>query len=140
MKPFRKKSMGRRAFLKGAGGVIATAAIGGCGSVEALFQKHFLEMSPEEIERVRKRLVSEYREKYGRNFVLGTEPAREGELYGYALDISRCVGCRRCVYACVHENNQTQRPEIHYIRVLRFEKGNFNFEELRQTLKKILCG
>jgi molybdopterin-containing oxidoreductase family iron-sulfur binding subunit len=48
---------------------------------------------------------------------------REGVEFGYGLDISRCIGCRRCVYACVKENNQSrQAPQIHWIRVLQMEK------------------
>jgi molybdopterin-containing oxidoreductase family iron-sulfur binding subunit len=43
-------------------------------------------------------------------------------LYGYGLDLSRCIGCRRCVYACVQENNQSRDPQIHYIRVLQLNK------------------
>jgi molybdopterin-containing oxidoreductase family iron-sulfur binding subunit len=46
----------------------------------------------------------------------------EGVEFAYGLDLSRCVGCRRCVYACVHENNQSRDPQIHWIRVLRMEK------------------
>ena len=42
--------------------------------------------------------------------------------FAYALDISRCIGCRRCVYACVAENNQSRDPQIHWIRVLSMEK------------------
>jgi Fe-S-cluster-containing dehydrogenase component len=42
--------------------------------------------------------------------------------FGYALDISRCIGCRRCVYACVEENNQSRDPQVHWIRVLEMEK------------------
>ena len=41
-----------------------------------------------------------------------------GVLFAYALDISRCIGCRRCVYACVEENNQSRDPQVHWIRVL----------------------
>jgi molybdopterin-containing oxidoreductase family iron-sulfur binding subunit len=44
-------------------------------------------------------------------------------LFGYGLDLSRCIGCRRCEYACVDENNQSQDPQIHWITVLRFKKG-----------------
>ena len=46
----------------------------------------------------------------------------DGVLFGYGLDISRCIGCRRCVYACVEENNQSRDPQIHWIRVLEFER------------------
>jgi molybdopterin-containing oxidoreductase family iron-sulfur binding subunit len=46
----------------------------------------------------------------------------DGVEFAYGLDIARCVGCRRCVYACVHENNQSRDPQIHWIRVLRMEK------------------
>ena len=46
----------------------------------------------------------------------------DGVEFGYGLDLARCVGCRRCVYACVHENNQSRNPQIHWIRVLRMEK------------------
>ena len=45
-----------------------------------------------------------------------------GVHFAYALDISRCIGCRRCVYACVAENNQSRDPQIHWIRVLSMEK------------------
>jgi len=38
------------------------------------------------------------------------------------LDLSRCIGCRRCVYACVEENNQSREPQIHWIQVLQMEK------------------
>jgi molybdopterin-containing oxidoreductase family iron-sulfur binding subunit len=43
-------------------------------------------------------------------------------VFGYALDLSRCIGCRRCVYACVKENNQSRDPQIHWIRVLQMDK------------------
>ncbi len=49
-------------------------------------------------------------------------PALPGVQFAYALDISRCIGCRRCVYACVEENNQSRDPQIHWIRVHSMEK------------------
>ena len=51
------------------------------------------------------------------------QKAMPGVLFGYGLDLSRCIGCRRCVYACVEENNQSRDPQIHWISVLRFKKG-----------------
>ena len=34
----------------------------------------------------------------------------------------RCIGCRRCVYACVEENNQSRDPQTHWITVLEMDK------------------
>jgi molybdopterin-containing oxidoreductase family iron-sulfur binding subunit len=45
-----------------------------------------------------------------------------GVEFAYGLDLSRCIGCRRCVHACVEENNQSREPELHWIRVLSMEK------------------
>ncbi|NIP17735.1 MAG: 4Fe-4S dicluster domain-containing protein, partial [Gammaproteobacteria bacterium] len=53
---------------------------------------------------------------------VSTRAAQEGVLFGYGLDLSRCIGCRRCVYACVDENNQSRDPQIHWIRVLKMDK------------------
>jgi len=49
--------------------------------------------------------------------------AAAGRRVRYALDISRCIGCRRCVYACVEENNQSRDPQVQWIRVFEMEKG-----------------
>ena len=43
-------------------------------------------------------------------------------VYGYALNIGRCIGCRKCVYACMKENNLSRQPQIQYIRVLKMKK------------------
>ena len=70
---------------------------------------------------------SGFEKKYTQKFAIArveidaTGPV-DGVVYGYGLDISRCIGCRRCVYACVEENNQSRDPQIHWIRVLEFER------------------
>ena len=55
-------------------------------------------------------------------------------LMGYALNIRKCIGCRRCVHACVEENNQSRgtRPgeKIEWIQVLRMERGKFETEKM----------
>lgn len=130
MKKRPEKKITRRAFLKSAGVATASLGLSGCaGITEKFLQSHFDEMGPDEINRVKERLEKKYKQKYGREFHLGTEPADPGILFGYGLDLSRCIGCRRCVYACVKENNQSRRPQIQWIRVLRFENGTINFEE-----------
>ncbi|MGB2716557.1 MAG: 4Fe-4S dicluster domain-containing protein [Vicinamibacterales bacterium] len=64
----------------------------------------------------------EYSAKYGTQVSVSDAGPMPGVLFGYALDISRCIGCRRCVYACVAENNQSRDPQVHWIRVLQMDK------------------
>ncbi len=121
------KSVNRRIFLKGAALGLASMAMP-IGTSEAsiwesFFQKHFREMSEDELRSVIIRLEKEDEKKYKTHFNIKTTKPLPGVLYGYGLDISMCIGCRRCVYACVKENNQSREPQIHWITVLRFEKG-----------------
>ncbi len=64
----------------------------------------------------------EYSAKLGTAVSVSDAPAMPGVLFGYALDLSRCIGCRRCVHACVAENNQSRDPEVHWIRVLAIDR------------------
>jgi len=133
------KHVSRREVLKGIAAGIAALAIPACkpGSPawEAFFQKHFKEMSKDELKEVIARLEKEYYEKYKKKFHIKTTPAIPGVLFGYALDLSRCIGCRRCVYACVRENNQSRDPQIHWITVLRFKKGEKWVNDLEEADK-----
>lgn len=123
----RPAKITRRSFIKGAlaGAAVLAIPVGisDAASLEAFLQKHFHEMGPEEVRSVLARLESEYQRKYNVKIRVGAEGPQPGVLYGYGLDLSRCIGCRRCVYACVDENNQSRDPQIHWITVLRFEKG-----------------
>ena len=123
--------MDRRNFIKGAISSLAALSLAGCNEeqIEEYLQKHFREMSKEEIEEARARLLKRYKEKYDVDFKMGVEPALPEVLFSYGLDLSRCIGCRRCVYACVQENNQSRKPQIQWIRVLRLKNGSLNLEE-----------
>ena len=116
----------RRKLLKGlaAGiGVLALPAPDAAASVwESFFQKHFKELTKEELQRVIARLEGEYSGEFGKQVTVKTTPPIEGVKFGYGLDLSRCIGCRRCVYACVEENNQSRDPQIQWIRVVQLEK------------------
>jgi Fe-S-cluster-containing dehydrogenase component len=93
--------------------------------VEEFLQKHFREMTEEEKKQVIRRLEEQYARKYGKKVQISTQPAEKGVLWGYGLDLSRCIGCRRCVYACVKENNQSRfNPQLQWIRVIRLKKGS----------------
>lgn len=127
---------GRRKFLKGLGGSLALVAVPFNKvpifdvTLDELFQKHYKEMSPEEKEEVIQRIEESIRQKYGRDDIEvdTTEPAH-GVVFGYALNIRKCIGCRRCVYACMKENNQSRhdpknptKPQIQWIRVIELPK------------------
>ena len=117
----------RRTFLRdaavGLGAIAVPFGNADASTWESFFQQHFREMDAAEKKRVVERLEGEYAKKYKKEIKVGTEKAIPGVLYGYGLDLSRCIGCRRCVYACVDENNQSKDPQIHWITVLRFKKG-----------------
>jgi molybdopterin-containing oxidoreductase family iron-sulfur binding subunit len=113
----------RREFLCVAGGCAAAAA-GGCSDLThtSWFQDRFRELGDEEKKRVVADLEQKHAKQYGKPVTVGTEPPLPDVEFGYALDLSRCIGCRRCVHACVEENNQSRSPEIHWIRVLEMKK------------------
>ncbi len=114
----------RRGVIKAAGNAAPVAVHNKCYAAarEEFFQKNFRELTAEEKKQVVARLEKKYSEKFEKKVTVSTEPAADGVLFGYALDLSRCIGCRRCVYACVDENNQSREPQVHYIKVLEMEK------------------
>jgi molybdopterin-containing oxidoreductase family iron-sulfur binding subunit len=116
----------RRKFLKKLS-VIATGSLllSGCTSeaMKEFVQKNFKTLTKKEKDEIVKNLEKKYSAKYGKEFKVSDDPAMDGIEFGYALDLSRCIGCRRCVYACVKENNQSRNPQIHWIQVLQMEKG-----------------
>ncbi len=130
--------LNRRNFLKGTAlGVTASALPvkkADAGFLDTFFQEHFREMSKDEIEEVLTRLEKEYTETYKKSVSVQATPPLPGVVFGYGLDLSRCIGCRRCVYACVGENNQSRDPQIHWISVLRFKKGE-KWSDLEESEK-----
>jgi molybdopterin-containing oxidoreductase family iron-sulfur binding subunit len=113
----------RRDFL-GAATAAMAAALTGCDTLsrEEFLQRNFKELSTDEVRSVIARLEKEYQAKYGKEVKVADTPPIPGVIFGYALDLSRCIGCRRCVHACVKENNQSRDPEVQWIRVLEMDK------------------
>jgi molybdopterin-containing oxidoreductase family iron-sulfur binding subunit len=138
------KPLNRRTFLKGT----AAAAIGMAGLVAALkpllalesgeitlddlLQKHYRELKPEDLKRIMESLAAKCEKEHGvRPGIRDIKPL-DGVEFGYALNLSRCVGCRKCAHACLKENNQSRDDandiEMSYIRVLEMKKGAINLE------------
>jgi len=125
-----EKTLDRRTLMISAGlstmaGISAAASGKSVGWVERLLNRRFVELSDERREEILAELEEACRKKYDRDDITVTDTrALDGVEFAYGLDLSRCVGCRRCVYACVHENNQSRDPQIHWIRVLEMKKDN----------------
>jgi len=119
--------MDRRDFLlKAAVVTLGTVTLASCDEAtrEAFFQQHFHEMSADDKAALIARHQAAYKEKYGLNFEISVKGPLDGVQYGYALDLNRCVGCRRCEWECARENNCSRDPEIHWIRVLEMERSH----------------
>ncbi|MBE9516440.1 MAG: 4Fe-4S dicluster domain-containing protein [Proteobacteria bacterium] len=142
--PEENISDSRRGFLKDAGGLTAASLVGTAAlvtnsdDVEAntewgeWFQKNYRLMTEEEKAEAVARLERRYSEEFGKEVTVDSTGPQEGVLFGYALNIQKCIGCRRCVKACVQENNQSRgEREIEWIRVLKMEKGEFSKKKMK---------
>ena len=120
----KKNKISRRNYLKQMAVVTAGVTLASCNSkkLDEFLQKNFRTLTKKEKDEIVKSLEEKYSAKYGKKFSVSDKPAIDNTLFGYALDLSRCVGCRRCVYACVKENNQSRDPQIQWIQVLQMEK------------------
>ncbi len=132
--------MNRRSFLRASGvlaaGIAALAAslsplreLTDYSSAEEFMQKHYTELSKADMEKVLERIAREVERQYRiRPHVRDYKPM-DGVEFVYCLNLTRCIGCRKCVHACVAENNQSREPEIQYIRVLKMQHGSFDMEK-----------
>ena len=132
----------RRSFLR-----TGAAAVGGMAALAAalsplreltsddipnfddFLQKHYKEMTPAEMEQALERIRKKVEDRYSVRPHLRDVKPMEGVEFVYALNLSRCIGCRKCVHACVAENNQSRSPEIQYIRVIEMPRGTLDVEK-----------
>lgn len=106
----------RRQFATCAAAAAAGFLLTACGP------RRLHEVPQERLRQLVKEMEREYAARYGKTVTVSMNGPQPGVEFGYALDISRCIGCRRCVYACVEENNQSRDPQVHWIRVLQMDK------------------
>ncbi len=131
---FKKVGLGGIGSIMGAAALVTSSKEAEARTTFAeIFQKNYRLMSDQEKKESAARLEKRYGEEYGRKVRVGIEPAKDNVLFGYALNIQKCIGCRRCVKACVRENNQSRyNPEIEWIRVIKLEKGRFDAAKLNK--------
>ena len=132
--------LNRRSFLRNsavlASGLAALAAslaplreLKDSTSMEQFLQKYYKELTPAEMEKVLERIAREVEREYGIRPHLRDVKPLDGVQFVYALNLTRCIGCRKCVHACVAENNLSRNPEIQYIRVLRLPHGSLDVDK-----------
>ena len=115
------ESANRRTVTRRQFGSIASAAAAGW-VLTACGPRRLREVPPEKLRTAIRDLEKRYAAQYGTELTVADTPPPPGVPSAYALALSRCIGCRRCVYACVEENNQSRDPQVHWIRVLAMDK------------------
>jgi molybdopterin-containing oxidoreductase family iron-sulfur binding subunit len=97
-------------------------------TAEQFLRKHYKELSRDEVASLIATLEAETKRDYGREVTIRDVRPREGVEFGYALNLSVCIGCRKCAEACHVENNHDRATSNSYIRVLEMEQGSFDME------------
>lgn len=140
-RPGTESEVGRRGFLKVGIGTAATA-VAAAAVLEPLrgmsdpttaaefFQQHYTRLTPEVMDQVLERIEQRIAREYGAKVNVEDYKPIEGVEYAYALNLSRCNGSRRCVEACMKENNiPPDHTEMAYIRVIELPNDSLNLED-----------
>lgn len=126
-------ALNRRDFITGMAVTVAAVGSGAAAlsplihaeeipSADAFLQQHYQRLTPEDKKKIFARLEKKIADAYGVRTTIKDPNPLDDVVYGYALNIGRCIGCRKCVYACMKENNTSRNPQIQYIRVLKMKK------------------
>jgi Fe-S-cluster-containing dehydrogenase component len=97
-------------------------------SLDDVLRQHYKRLSQDEIAQIVQRLEAETKEVHGVDVRIRDLPAQDGVSFAYALNLSMCIGCRKCAEACHEENNHDRATNNSYIRVLEMEQGSFDME------------
>ena len=134
-------NVSRRTVLKVAGATLGAAAFARAiapltqwakeTSVDEFLQKHYRELSPSQLREVMDRLQDQTREEYGADVTIQDHVPQPGVQFAYALNLSICIGCRKCAEACQIENNHDRASNNSYIRVLEMDKGSMDLSHGR---------
>ncbi len=128
----------RRTVMKAGGATLGAAAFARALApltewtddltMEGFLQRHYKELTREEMESILRRIERQTKEEYGASVHVEDVRPTPGVQFAYALNLSVCIGCRRCAKACHEENNHDRPTNNSYIRVLEMENGSLNLE------------
>jgi len=74
------------------------------------FQSNYRLMTDEEKQEAIARLEKRYSEEFGKKVTVDGSLAIDGVLFGYALNIQKCIGCRRYVKDATSQNWRSGLP------------------------------
>lgn len=133
----------RRGFLKACGATLGLVAWATALkpltewtqdiSVDEFLQKHYRELNPIEKQAIFARLEDDCRQEHGVDVTISDSQPLPGVQFAYALNLSICIGCRKCAEACHIENNHDRATNNSYIRVFEMEMGGIDFEKGNAT-------
>jgi len=132
------EGFGRRQALKLGGATLGAAAFARAvaplsefvegSSAEEFLQQHYKELDAPAKAKLIVRLEQETLRKYGAKVTIRDFEPQENVQFAYALNLSVCIGCRRCAEACHEENNHDRKTNQSYIRVLEMDEGTLDLE------------
>jgi Fe-S-cluster-containing dehydrogenase component len=102
-------------------------------NTDEFLQKHYRELTPEQLQGILNKLTAEARAETGRPVTVKDHKPIPGVSFAYALNLSICIGCRKCAEACHVENNHDRPSHQSYIRVFEMQKGGIDFEKGNAT-------
>jgi Fe-S-cluster-containing dehydrogenase component len=124
-------SLSRRGFLQGIG---ATAGLLAAGMVPAILsavpktaeaaEPQAPSTGDESLDRI---IAEDQPVNYPGKPVYYADPAGK-QKWAMVIDVKACIGCRKCAYACVKENNIGRNSGFTYIQVLEMEQGAIDIE------------
>ncbi len=127
----------RRTLLKAAGATLGAAAFAQAlaplaswaegMSSEDFLATHYKELDAEGLKTALKRIEEDTKKKTGVDVHVTADAPIPGVKFGYALNLSICIGCRKCAEACHEENNHDRKTNNSYIRVFEMDKGSIDF-------------
>lgn len=128
-----RNSLNRRDFITGMAVTLAAAGAGAAAlspllkakeipTLDEFLQTHYQRLTEDQKKAIFARIQNQIKSRYGVEATIRDPEPLDGVVFGYALNIGRCIGCRKCVYGCMKENNLSRNPQVQYIRVLKMKK------------------
>lgn len=98
-------------------------------NTDEFLQKHYRELTPPQLQVILNKLTADARQESGKPVVVKDHKPIPDVSFAYALNLSICIGCRKCADACHVENNHDRPSHQSYIRVFEMQKGGIDFEK-----------